>query len=166
MEIIMEVEKNGEYRSEKMTVHYKDGNIHRDNGPAIEGINGDKFWYKNGELHREDGPAIEYAGGQKRWHLNGELHREDGPAIEYSNGSGHGEWYLNGRLHREDGPAIDSDVKIKNGEYIRGWYLNGVPVTEDEHKSLVAKNKAKMNIKAVNDKIANESCVTFIKNKI
>ena len=25
--------------------------------------NGDKFWYKNGQLHREDGPALEYADG-------------------------------------------------------------------------------------------------------
>jgi N-acetylneuraminic acid mutarotase len=34
--------------------------------------NGDKAWYLNGELHREDGPAIEYANGDKHWFLNGE----------------------------------------------------------------------------------------------
>ena len=33
--------------------------------------NGDKLWYLNGELHREDGPAIEYCNGDKYWYLNG-----------------------------------------------------------------------------------------------
>jgi len=54
------------------------------NGPKID-KRGNKFWYKNGELHREDGPAIEYANGNKFWYKNGELHREDGPAIETKN---------------------------------------------------------------------------------
>ena len=66
--------------------------------------NGDKSWYLNGELHREDGPAIEFSNGNKLWYLNGKLHREDGPAVEWSSGDKH--WYLNGKLHREDGPAI------------------------------------------------------------
>jgi hypothetical protein len=34
---------------------------------------GTKCWYLNGELHREDGPAIEYAGGTKEWYLNGKV---------------------------------------------------------------------------------------------
>ena len=32
---------------------------------------GTKMWYLNGELHREDGPAVESADGEKRWYLNG-----------------------------------------------------------------------------------------------
>ena len=32
---------------------------------------GAKFWYLNGQLHREDGPAIEYADGDKIWYING-----------------------------------------------------------------------------------------------
>jgi hypothetical protein len=56
--------------------------------------NGDRFWYLNGQLHREDGPAVEYDNGTRQWYLNGKLHREDGPAIEYANGVRH--WYLNG----------------------------------------------------------------------
>jgi hypothetical protein len=55
---------------------------------------GDKEWYLNGLLHREDGPAIEYINGYKAWCIKGIYHREDGPAIEYSDGSK--EWYLNG----------------------------------------------------------------------
>ena len=33
--------------------------------------NGTKAWYLNGQLHREDGPAIEDADGYKAWWLNG-----------------------------------------------------------------------------------------------
>ena len=32
---------------------------------------GSKFWHLNGKLHREDGPAIEFANGDK-WCLNEE----------------------------------------------------------------------------------------------
>jgi hypothetical protein len=129
--------------------------------------NGSRFWYINGELHREDGPAIDRADGYRAWFINGELHRDDGPAIEladgtrfwYLNGEGLTEtefnnrsatkelsiaeierllghrikvieytvkvedgttrWFHNGKLHREDGPAIERS----NGS--RVWYLNG-----------------------------------------
>ena len=75
--------------------------------------NGTKSWWLNGELHREDGPAIEYSNGTKLWYLNGELHREDGPAVEYSNG--HKEWYLNGKEltekeHQEQTQACTNKV--------------------------------------------------------
>ena len=66
---------------------------------------GNKYWWLNGKLHREDGPAIEYLDGTKAWFLNGKLHREDGPAIELL--SGHKEWWLNGLCHRSDGPAVE-----------------------------------------------------------
>ena len=59
---------------------------HREDGPAVEGTDGDKAWYQNGKLHREDGPAVECANGHKAWYQNDQLHRLDGPAIEY-NGS-------------------------------------------------------------------------------
>ena len=60
---------------------------------------GNKFWYLNGELHREDGPAIEYDDGYKIWYLNGKYHRVDAPAGEYANGGK--SWYLNGRCYTE-----------------------------------------------------------------
>jgi len=37
----------------------------------VEYTNGDKEWFRNGKLHREDGPAKEYADGYKFWYLNG-----------------------------------------------------------------------------------------------
>jgi len=43
-------------------------------------------WYLNGWLHREDGPAIEWANGDRFWYLNGNKHRADGPAVELANG--------------------------------------------------------------------------------
>ena len=40
--------------------------------------NGSKFWWLNEELHREDGPAIEWLDGTKEWYLNGvELSEQD-----------------------------------------------------------------------------------------
>ena len=82
--------------------------------------NGTKEWYSNGQLHREDGPAIERANGSKAWYINGKLHRKDGPAIEYVNGDK--SWYLNGQRHCEDGPAIEWTNEYKewwiNGELV------------------------------------------------
>lgn len=68
--------------------------LHREDGPAIEWADGDKWWCADGKLHREDGPATEYSCGTKHWYVNGKRHREDGPAIEYSCGTKY--WYLHG----------------------------------------------------------------------
>jgi hypothetical protein len=42
---------------------------HREDGPAIELLDGTKGWYSNGIKHRVDGPAIEYC-GELTWALN------------------------------------------------------------------------------------------------
>lgn len=61
-----------------------------------------------GQLHCDDGPAVEWTDGQKEWWVNGELHRLDGPAIEAAYGHhDHQEWWVDGKRHRLDGPAID-----------------------------------------------------------
>jgi hypothetical protein len=61
----------------------------------------DRTEWKNaaGQLHREDGPAIEYADGDKEWWINGECHREDGPAVECADGTKL--WYLSGIQYTE-----------------------------------------------------------------
>ena len=81
---------------ENGTIEYTNskGQLHREDGPAIEYANGDKEWYLNGQRHRLDGPAIEYADGDKMWFLNDQYHREDGPAIEWPSGIKH--WFING----------------------------------------------------------------------
>lgn len=58
------------------------------------------FWYKNNEIHREDGPAIERMNGTKEWWVNGQLHREDGPAIEYP--GGYKAWYIKNKQMTEE----------------------------------------------------------------
>ena len=73
-----------------------------------------------------------YPNGDKEWLLNGKRHREDGPAVEYA--IGHKEWYLNGNFLREDGPAIEDANGTK-----KLWYLNGKPMSEDEHKRATSK---------------------------
>ena len=75
------------YKDAKRTI------LHREDGPAIEYTDGDKFWYLNGEHHRIGGPAIEHPSGAKQWWVNGKLHREDGPAAVYADGSKL--WYIN-----------------------------------------------------------------------
>ena len=99
---------------------------------------GSKSWYLNGQLHREDGPAIKWANGYKKWCLNGQCHRKDGPAVEYVDGGK--AWYLNGKLHREDGPAVEWANGYKewwlNGEYLTeaefNSKMNPVELTLDE----------------------------------
>ena len=63
--------------------------------------NGNKFWMLpiTCTFHRENGPAVEYANGDKYWFINDVRHREDGPAIENFNGVKW--WYLNGKEYTE-----------------------------------------------------------------
>ena len=63
-----------------------------------------KYFNSAGELHRDNGPAVEYKSGSRAWFQNGKLHRTDGPAVVWYNGDE--EWYQNGLRHRVDGPAV------------------------------------------------------------
>jgi hypothetical protein len=107
-------------RADGSKLWFFNGNLHRQDGPAVEDTDGRKEWYINDQLHREDGPAYEGADGRKFWCINGQYHREDGPAIEYADGDKF--WYIRGQLHREDGPAIEYADGSKE------WHLNGVNV--------------------------------------
>lgn len=82
---------------------YKDGELHREDGPAVEYFNGSQIWYLNGKCHRMNGPAVELFDGYRAWWRQGEIHREDGPAIQRPDGTA--EWYLNNKLiAREEKP--------------------------------------------------------------
>ena len=77
---------------------------------------GNKSWYSNDKLHRENGPAIENVNGYKAWYINDKLHREDGPAIEWSDG--YKCWYLNGKLVSEqDVINLSQTVEIEGVKY-------------------------------------------------
>ena len=98
----------------KTISHYKNCKLHRDNDlPAVEYINGSKYWYKEGKCHRLDGPAEIYNNGSKVWFYEGMRHRDNGPAIETI---GRKEWFIEGKRHRLDGPAVE----YKNGD--KEWY--------------------------------------------
>lgn len=62
------------------TRHYRDGKLHRDDGPAVYNRHTLR-WYKNGEKHREgDLPAVIHADdiydlGEREWCLNGETYK-------------------------------------------------------------------------------------------
>jgi hypothetical protein len=83
---------------------WKNGQLHREDGPAVIHPDGTQKWWKNGKRHREDGPAVIYPNGSQEWWKDGKLHREDGPAIVYPDGIE--QWFHDGKLHREDGPAV------------------------------------------------------------
>lgn len=97
--------KTGRFEEDGRVSYYKDGLLHREDGPAREFATGDKLWFLNDKPHRVDGPAHDRADGVKIWFFNGELHRDDGPAYEHPNGRK--KWYSKGKLHRVDGPAVE-----------------------------------------------------------
>jgi hypothetical protein len=94
MKISKKVDEHG-------TIRYRNelGQLHREDGPAVEFKEGTKGWLINGKYHREDGPAVEFKEGTKSWYINGQFHREDGPAIEYAHGDKF--WLINGKEHTE-----------------------------------------------------------------
>jgi hypothetical protein len=61
----------------------------------VKDEHGTKYWYLDGQLHRDDGPAIEHMNGSRKWYKHGKLHRIGGPAIENADGSE--AWYIEGR---------------------------------------------------------------------
>lgn len=110
---------------EKTIRWYNDKNqLHRLDGPAIEGANGYKAWYVEGKCHRLDGPAVEYTNGHKEWWVEGKFHRLDGPAIEYADGDK--VWCVEGKRHRLDGPAVEYADGYKS------WYVEGKLMTEEQ----------------------------------
>ena len=81
-------------------VWYREGALHREDGPAIEWRDGTKEWYVNNERHRVDGPAFVRWDGYKAWFLNDKIHRTDGPAAEWPDGRK--EWWVNGEKKTEE----------------------------------------------------------------
>ncbi len=56
----------------------KEGEYHREDGPAIENsAEGTKWWYQNGKQHRLDGPALEWESGIKLYWIDGECLSEE-----------------------------------------------------------------------------------------
>ena len=105
-----------------------EGYIHREDGPAIAGANGSKFWFIDGKPHREDGPSSEYASGKKEWYINGKLHRLDGPARSK-------EWYINGTKKITEGWFIGGE------KYSFDEWLDKLQISDEEKIMLCLKWK-------------------------
>ena len=101
---------------------------------CVQWFNGTKEWYKEGKLHREDGPAVEYADGTKEWYKDDELHRLEGPAVEFTNGNK--EWYKEDLLHRLDGPAVEYENgdKVYYLDGVRCSYTEWYAIVNDLEK--------------------------------
>lgn len=65
---------------------------------VVKDSNHDIAYYVNGELHRDDGPAIECYHGDTSWFSYGKYHRTDGPAFE-SIDEDLREWYFNDKCY-------------------------------------------------------------------
>jgi hypothetical protein len=68
-----------------------------------------EIWIREGEIHRDHGPAIFDSVGNELWYRNGKLHREDGPAV--TSDAEHpadlnygGAWFLNGKFIKQEPP--------------------------------------------------------------
>jgi len=99
-------------------------------------------YYRDGKLHRENGPAYVYrhADGTtvERYFRDGKRHREDGAAVveHYAGGKTIEEYYRDGKPHREDGPAIvrhGADGSSRDdGSIYEAYYRNGEFIKEEQ----------------------------------
>ena len=75
--------------------HNIDGQIHREDEPAVIHADGSREWWQNGQRYRKNGlPTVETAEGRRMWHnRSGVLHRLGLPAVIGPEGP---EWWVNG----------------------------------------------------------------------
>ena len=92
---------------------------------------GTKHWYKDGELHREGYPAVEGFNGFKEWWLNGKRHRVDGPA--YVRKDGVEEYWFEG-IKMADSAIATVKCYSKNKEDIISDFKNNKIVNEQTLK--------------------------------
>ena len=111
-----------------------------------------EIYLKNGECHREDGPAMIFPDGLTCWYYEGNLHREGGPAIEdlkyderVNRGHltivhgeamiGSSEYWLDGvRYTQEDYVKINRDIRIDK-------IIDGDRLTRNKRIDKILKNK-------------------------
>lgn len=112
---------------------YRQGQLHRTEGPAVTRPNGYcEYWYY-GMRHRDDGPAIIEANGTKKWYRQNLLHRDnDEPAVVWADGKM--EWYNRGERHREQGPAVLNFTMCNGVKHFRAewWWKNNLHRDNDE----------------------------------
>lgn len=58
--------------------YYRNGKLHRDDGPAVIKPDGTQEWYKEGKLYRKDRPFI-YTYSVANWHKEGIISKNKKP---------------------------------------------------------------------------------------
>lgn len=66
---------------------------------VVDGFGTRRYYNAAGQLHREEGPAVEYVYGHVEWWQHGLRHRVNGPAVVFSDGRKY--WFLNGVQYTE-----------------------------------------------------------------
>ena len=69
--ILSILDAGGIFQYERYEIRDRNGQLHRDNGPAVIYPDGTQLWYRNGKRHRDDGPSAVYPDGTQYWHRNG-----------------------------------------------------------------------------------------------
>ena len=87
--------------------HYSDHKIYRN---------------KEGEMHREGGPAKIWNCGTKHWFINGKFHRLDGPASDFSDGTK--KWYVHNKELTEVEFKKNNEVILYNRNKVIKRILN------------------------------------------
>jgi hypothetical protein len=77
---------------------------------------GTHYWWLNGNIHKEDGPAVVYTDGCMMWYVHGETHRTDGPAIEWEDGENN--WYLDNIHYDTFGKWLAANNYISDQEKV------------------------------------------------
>ena len=102
------IQDDGAYNKNGNQYYYRNGKLHREDGPAVIRADGSQEYYRNGKYHREDGPAVIGVDGTQYYFRNGMYHRVDGPAVLYPDGTRH--YYLNGKeLSKEQFETRNTD---------------------------------------------------------
>lgn len=83
-------------------VHFRNGMIHCDDGPAIVCDDGSKAWFSNGLIHNFMKPAIKWGNGDYEFWYEGKRHRLCGPAVVYADECKDHLWYHYGALQNSD----------------------------------------------------------------
>lgn len=91
------------------------GNLHREDGSAVDNNDGHKEWWLNGNRHRIGEPAIIFASRDFQYYENNKCSQKDSPAV--INTDGYSEYWVDGRkLDKEEFNKkylISKKLKIK-----------------------------------------------------
>jgi len=73
------LEAGGKFENGRYVVRNRNGDYHRDDGPAVIRPDGTQYWYRNGQFHRDDGPAIIRPDGRREWLIKGKFQKSVAP---------------------------------------------------------------------------------------